>query len=219
MKKNRLLPILCMAFVLCVGIIAGIVLSLPTRSLSVGDHLRSGWLDVTLKRTGLEYKVPGDDGYMRIVTVGDELDLTESTEDNVLGLDSEDVLVVPGCYFDAELELANNADRAIAYSVTVRLLGRSNALAEQLRVTVTRSDGTTEEHMLSELTQGVSVQAGEMAVGVAAQSFGIRVEFLDDAVCNDELPNGTLHEDRMNNNAAQSQTVAFDLVVTATGAS
>lgn len=219
MKKNRLLLILCLVLVLCLGIIIGIWLSLPASSLSVGNHLRSGRLDVTLKRTGLEYKVPDENGRMHIVTVGDELDLTESTECNVFGLDTEDILIVPGSYFDAELELSNNADTAIAYSVTVRLLGRSNELAEQLRVTVTRFDGTTEEHMLSELTHGMSVQAGEMTVGVEMQNFRIRVEFLNDAVYNDELPNGTPQADRMNNNAAQSQTVAFDLVVTTTRAS
>lgn len=219
MKKNRLLLILCLVLVLCLGIIIGIWLSLPASSLSVGNHLRSGRLDVTLKRTDLEYKVPDENGRMHIVTVGDELDLTESTECNVFGLDTEDILIVPGSYFDAELELSNNADTAIAYSVTVRLLGRSNELAEQLRVTVTRFDGTTEEHMLSELTHGMSVQAGEMTVGVETQSFRIRVEFLNDAVYNDELPNGTPQADRMNNNAAQSQTVAFDLVVTTTRAS
>lgn len=219
MKKNRLLLILCLVLVLCLGIIIGIWLSLPASSLSVGNHLRSGRLDVTLKRTGLEYKVPDENGRMHIVTVGDELDLTESTECNVFGLDTEDILIVPGSYFDAELELSNNADTAIAYSVTVRLLGRSNELAEQLRVTVTRFDGTTEEHMLSELTHGMSVQAGEMTVGVETQNFRIRVEFLNDAVYNDELPNGTPQADRMNNNAAQSQTVAFDLVVTTTRAS
>ncbi len=219
MKKNRLLLILCLVLVLCLGIIIGIWLSLPASSLSVGNHLRSGRLDVTLKRTDLEYKVPDENGRMHIVTVGDELDLTESTECNVFGLDTEDILIVPGSYFDAELELSNNADTAIAYSVTVRLLGRSNELAEQLRVTVTRFDGTTEEHMLSELTHGMSVQAGEMTVGVETQNFRIRVEFLNDAVYNDELPNGTPQADRMNNNAAQSQTVAFDLVVTTTRAS
>lgn len=219
MKKNRLLLILCLVLVLCLGIIIGIWLSLPASSLSVGNHLRSGRLDVTLKRTSLEYKVPDENGRMHIVTVGDELDLTESTECNVFGLDTEDILIVPGSYFDAELELSNNADTAIAYSVTVRLLGRSNELAEQLRVTVTRFDGTTEEHMLSELTHGMSVQAGEMTVGVETQNFRIRVEFLNDAVYNDELPNGTPQADRMNNNAAQSQTVAFDLVVTTTRAS
>lgn len=219
MKKNRLLLILCLVLVLCLGIIIGIWLSLPASSLSVGNHLRSGRLDVTLKRTSLEYKVPDENGRMHIVTVGDELDLTESTECNVFGLDTEDILIVPGSYFDAELELSNNADTAIAYSVTVRLLGRSNELAEQLRVTVTRFDGTTEENMLSELTHGMSVQAGEMTVGVETQNFRIRVEFLNDAVYNDELPNGTPQADRMNNNAAQSQTVAFDLVVTTTRAS
>lgn len=223
MKKERLLLISCLLLALCIGIIIGIIigvsLSNQTNPFSAVHHLNSGTLDITMKRTSLEYRIPGDDGHMQVINVSDELDFTESTANNVFGLDSDDILIVPGSYFEAEMELTNDTQTAVAYSVMVYLNGEPNELAKQLRVIVTRFDGITEQRMLSEFGTGMPIQLGEIAVGVDAQSFRVRVEFLNDVVYNAGLPEGTPKEDRMNNNAAQSQTISFDLAVTATRAS
>ena len=97
----------------------------------------------------------------------------------------------------------------------MKLSGVSNDLAEQLRVTVTHSDGTVTTKMLSELTEGLPVAVGTSKITDTKQSFNIKVEFVDDVVENSGLGEG---EEAMDNSLAQSQTAAFDIVVVATQA-
>lgn len=203
MKMKRVLILSCSIILLCVCIIAGMSYALFTDSVSVGNHLYAGNLKVTLTRTNLEYSVLNANGKLEVTTVEDDLNLTESTEDNVFGIDSTDIRIVPGSYFDAELEIANAGNTAFNYSIGIKMLGESTDLADQLKVIVTHPDGTTTEKRLSELTSGLSVAVGEMKVNDSHQSFGVRVEFID----NTDI-----------NNAAQNDSAVFDLIVTATQA-
>lgn len=215
MKKKRVLLVSCSVIMLCVCIIAGMSYALFTDSVSVGNHLHAGNLNVTLTRTNLEYSVLNDDGELAVTTVEADLDLTTSSADNVFGIDSTDIRIVPGSYFDADLEIANTGNTAFKYSISIKLLGDSTDLAEQLKVIVTHPDGKTTEKMLSELTSGLSIDTGKMKVGDTAQSFSVRVEFVNDSDYNGELPDDAAQEDYMNNNKAQSDSAVFDLVVTA----
>lgn len=214
MKKKRVLLVSCSVIMLCICIIAGMSYALFTDSVSVGNHLQAGNLKVTLTRTNLKYSVLNADGELAETTVEEDLDLTTSSDNNAFGIDSTNVRIVPGSYFDADLALANAGNTAFTYNISIKLLGTSTELAEQLKVTVTHPDGTTTEKMLSELANGLSVAVGEMQVTDTVQSFGVRVEFTEDAAYNANRPT----DDRMNNNAAQDATAAFDLVVTATQA-
>lgn len=134
---------------------------------------------------------------------------------NVFGIDSTDIRIVPGSYFDADLKITNNGDTAFRYSISLKMLGNSNALAEQLRVTVTHPDGTTTVKMLSEIVSGLEIDTGKMKVGDREQSFNVRVEFVDDVDYNGALPSEATEDDRMDNDEAQTQTAVFDLIVTA----
>lgn len=211
MKKKRVLLISCSVIMLCICIIAGMSYALFTDSVSVGNHLQAGNLNVTLTRTNLEYSVFNAEGELAVTTVAEDLDLTTSNANNVFGIDSTDIRIVPGSYFDADLEIKNAGNTAFNYSISIKLLGNSTDLAEQLKVTVTHPNGTTTEKMLSELAGGLSIDTGKMKVGDTAQSFSVRVEFVNDSDYNVNLP----VEDRLNNNAAQNDSAVFDLVVTA----
>lgn len=212
MKKKRVLLISCSVIMLCICIIAGMSYALFTDSVSVGNHLQAGNLNVTLTRTNLEYSVLDDGGELDVTKVEEDLDLTTSTANNVFGIDSTDIRIVPGSYFDADLEIKNAGNTAFTYSISIKLLGDSTNLAEQLKVIVTRPDGTTTEKMLSELASGLSIDTGKMKVGEDAQSFSVRVEFIDDVDYNKDL---TDDDEKMNNNAAQNDSAVFDLIVTA----
>lgn len=214
MKKKRVLLVSCSVILLCICIIAGMSYALFTDSVSVGNHLQAGNLNVTLTRTNLEYSVLNDDGELEVTTVAADLDLTTSTANNVFGIDSTDIRIVPGSYFDADLEIKNAGNTAFTYSISIKLLGTASDLAEQLKVIVTHPNGTTTEKMLSELAGGLSIDTGKMKVTDSAQNFSVRVEFVNDVDYNVGLP----VEDQMHNNAAQDDAAVFDLVVTATQA-
>lgn len=201
MKKKRVLLISCSVIMLCICIIAGMSYALFTDSVSVGNHLQAGNLNVTLTRTNLEYSVLNDDGELAVTTVEDDLDLTTSNANNVFGIDSTDIRIVPGSYFDADLEIKNAGNTAFNYSVSIKLLGGSTDLAEQLKVTVRDENGDViDTQMLGDLASGMSIDTGKMKVGDTAQKFSVCVEFIDNTSIN---------------NAAQNDSAVFDLVVTA----
>lgn len=199
-RKKKVLFISGLVIVLCICITTGMSYAMFTDSISVTNHLQAGNLDITLTRTKLEYCVLNDDGELEVVTVEENFDFTTSTDENVFGIDGADIRIVPGSYFDAELEIANVGSTAFSYSINIKLPRDANALAEQLKVIVTHPNGTKTEKMLSELADGLAIDTGRMKAGDSAQQFGVCVEFIDDTSIN---------------NAAQSQTATFDLVVTA----
>lgn len=215
MKKKKVLLVSCSVIMLCICIIAGMSYALFTDSVSVGNHLKAGTLDVKLTRTDLEYCVLNSVGELEVISTAHDLDLTTSTDTNVFGIDSTDIRIVPGSYFDADLKITNNGDTAFRYSISIKMLGDSNALAEQLKVTVTHPDGTTTVKMLSEIVNGLEIDTGKMKVGDREQRFSVRVDFVDDVDYNDALPTEATEDDRMDNDEAQTQTAVFDLIVTA----
>lgn len=201
MKKKRVLLISCSVIMLCICIIAGMSYALFTDSVSVGNHLQAGNLNVTLTRTNLKYSVLNDDGELAVTTVEEDLDLTTSNANNVFGIDSSDIRIVPGSYFDADLEIKNAGNTAFNYSVSIKLLGDSTDLAEQLKVTVRDENGDViDTQMLGDLANGMSIDTGKMKVGDTVQKFSVRVEFIDNTSIN---------------NDAQNDSAVFDLVVTA----
>lgn len=212
--KKKILLISSSVIMLCVCIIAGMSYALFSDAVSVSNHLKAGNLKITLARTNLEYSTLNDDGELETHTDTTRLALTNTTtqDTNVFGLDADDLRIVPGSYFEATLEIANAGNTAFDYGVSIKLNGTSNALAEQLKVTVTRPGSTqSESKMLSELAGGLSISTGSMKAGDSAQSFTVRVEFVDSADYDRENPEA----DPMNNNAAQDLTALFDLVVAA----
>ena len=186
---------------LCMTVIAGMTFALFTDGDSVKNHLQAGDLEVLLTRTDLEYRYLSADGEWKTVTEEADLDFTTSTENNVFGLDSKDIRIVPGSYFNADMQVDNVGNVAFTYEVSIKMLGEVNALAEQLEVTVTKADGSTETKKLSEMVNGHTIMAGRMLEDDAPQTFNVDVYFTDDTAIN---------------NAAQTQLAEFDLVIIAT---
>ncbi len=202
MRTKSALLVSCSVILLCMCIIVGMSYALFSDSVSVKNHLQAGTLDITLTRTNLVYNVLGDDGFLSETEVTDDINFTDGISENVFGIDSKDIRIVPGSYFDADMEISNNGNVAFSYSVKIKLAEESNSLAEQLRVTVTHPDNTTTTKLLSELTgTGLDIAVGEMTAQDSSQKFSVRVDFVN---LNSEI-----------NNSAQSETTSFDLIVTA----
>ena len=185
---------------ICLVILIGMSFMIFTDKKNVVNHLRAGDLDVTLTRTNLEYTILGENGTTKVITVEEDLDLTDATEKNAFGFNSDHVLIVPGNYFKADLQLKNSGNIALEYTVGMQLISETNALAEQVEVTVTDPNGLKTVKRLSEMLEGVTVKAGEIREAGATQSFTVEVRFIDDTTIN---------------NAAQTQMAVFDLVVNA----
>lgn len=198
-NRKRALLAAGAVILLCMTIIAGMTYALFSDSETVRNHLKAGDLDATLTRTYLEYNVLDAAGRLEVIQVEGEFDFSNASTKNVFGVDSTNLLLIPGGYFKADMKLANTGNVAFTYNIGIQLIGKGNALAEQLQVTVTHPNGTTTTKMLSELTQGITIDSGELIRGGAAQEFSVTILFVD---------SGT-------NNSAQDQQAEFDLVVTA----
>ena len=199
MKQKRVLLMACALVLLCMSLIIGITYGLYTESLTTSNHLQAGNLDISLIRTDLSYRVLNEEGELEVIRVEDDIDFTGSTRENIFGMDAMGLLIAPGAWFDAEIEIVNDGNVAFTYDVAIRLRGDANALSEQLLFTVTHPDGTVTEKRLSQLTEEFSLATGRMKVTDTTQTFRVKVEFLDEP----------------ENNLAQSQAAVFDLFVTA----
>lgn len=211
-NRKRVILVSSAVILLCMTIIVGTTAALFSDSTAIRNHLQAGDLEVSLKRTYLEYSTLNSVGELAVTSNSQTLYLNGSVNENVFGVDSETMRIVPGSYFDAHLEISNDGNVAFNYSVSIQLVGNSNALAEQLKVIVTHSDGSETEAMLSEMIAGRTIQAGNIKAGGANQQFSVRVEFIDDIDYNQGLD---VNDERMNNNLAQTQIAEFDLVVSA----
>ena len=90
---------------LCMTIIAGMTFALFTDSKRVKNHLQAGDLEVTLTRTYLEYSVLNPQGKLAVTKVEEDLNFTNSTNQNVFGVDAKNIRIVPGSYFKADLRV------------------------------------------------------------------------------------------------------------------
>lgn len=200
-NRKRVLLVSGAVILLCMTIIVGMTFALFTDSKRVQNHLRAGDLSVNLTRTYLEYRVLDADGRLKTTKVDGAVDFTSSTSEYVFGPASQSARIAPGSYFKATMHVVNSGDVAFNYDVGIMLNGKSNALAEQLQVTVTFDNGTVVTKKLSELANGLTIDSGELVKGSSSQSFTVEVAFIDDTLVN---------------NAAQAQLAGFDLVVSAT---
>ncbi len=182
------------------SVIVGMTFALFTDTNSIRNHLQAGTLDATLQRTYLEYTVLDDSGKLEKITNSETVDFTGSVNENVFGIKSEDIRIVPGSYFKAQMQIANGGNVAFTYNVGIKLVGENNALVDQLQVIVTHPDGHKTTKFLSEMVNGFQINVDKMLNGAQPHSFGVEIRFIDDTTVN---------------NAAQTKLAVFDLVVTA----
>lgn len=201
---------------LCMSIIIGVTYALFTDSHTIVHHLKAGDLDITLVRTDLEYVILNKQGVMEKIVESEDHDFTKPSEESVFGLDSEDIKIVPGSYFEAVMEIGNGptGDVAFDYAVGFELKGDGNALADQLLITVKDASGgvvVNRKPLSAFAGDGYTLYSGSMKVGDAAERFTVRMEFVDDVIVN-EAETAPV----MDNDDAQGQEAQFDLVVRAT---
>lgn len=213
---SKIAVIACLILLACMVATMGITYALLSERVTVKNHLQSGSLNVTLNRTQLEYRtLDAATGELKHAVINDVTvdspdgkSFSEPTDEGIFGIsDYENYIVAPGSFFAATMALHNDGQTAFDYEITLELLGdgEPNALAEQLKVTVTYADGTTKTAMLSELKGAsgrLSVDRGHMTAGQDQAAFTVRVEFITDG----------------NSNATQEAgqgSVEFDLVVSA----
>ncbi len=204
-NKIKILFISYAVILLCTCFIVTGTYALFTDSAKVTNHLKAGNLDIKLERVNLEYQVLNEEGYLEKYSNQDRVNFTGLVGKNIFGLDSKDILIVPGSYFEATLEIKNNGNVAFEYRCEMILSQAVNELSKQVVVTITDSNNAVSIMSLSDISNGYTFKLGEMNNNVLTDSFTIRLEFLDDAKNNLEV----------DNNSAKNQELSFDLVVEA----
>jgi hypothetical protein len=207
MGKIKSLIIACATLLLCFGVVTASTYAIFTDGAVVTHHLVAGTLDVTLERTKLERVVlDKTTGELILVTDDEDASFTDSTDANIFGIESEEV-VVPGTRYTAYLSLGNGGNVAFDYTVKIVVHGdengNTNALAEQMVFVATEGGETVAEKTLAEIKEaGLVLYSSEMNNLSTEKEFAISVEFR----------NVTLDGE---NDRAQNQEVYFDLVVEA----
>lgn len=219
-KKKLSLIISIIALAVSLVMVVGVTFALFSDKVILKNHLQVGKFDAQLVRTNFTYTRLDENGRIVTETIDEKKDFTEATTEGIFGEAIENLKIVPGTYFEASLELTNEGEVAFDYYVTLDLIAGydsemnesvSNALAEQMLVTVTYADGTTSTCYLSDCKEGNSfdilngiafdVTNGKnmTASSGAVDAFKIKVEFLD----------------LDTNNLAKGQSVEFDITVRA----
>lgn len=196
-SKIKTMLLASVMIMLCAAMIVGGTYSLWTGNVTVENHLVAGSLDAQLGRTGLAKYTLNEKGGLSEVEDKNYVDFSGSTPENVFGL-GKDEKVVPCSYFEARLNLKNNGTVAFDFTVSIKLNGQTNALAEQLKVTVNGK----ELGALSEFVEGSKlavIHSGTLANNSNSE-FTVRITFIDDT--------------NVNNNAKE-QKLSFDLIVDA----
>lgn len=203
--KKRSVLLSVMTLVLCLALVAGGTYALFSDQVTMTNHLEAGTLDITLTRTNLVTESLDDEtGFLVEATSTEVVDFSNPTTRNVFDIDGDE-LIVPSCSYTATMSIANNSDVAFGYWLEIVFSDEANLeLADQLQVTVTTVDGTTETEWLDEVLSESAGLLGsaEAPMGILAKTksapFTISVEFISD----DDV-----------NNDAQAQGLDFDLVV------
>lgn len=198
-SKIKVLITATFAIVGAVALLVAGTYALFSDSISIDNHLQAGTLKAKLERTSLNMvTLDPETGYL-VEHSDDEIkDFTESSmlSENIFGLE-EDSLIVPTTFYEVTMKLSNDGSVAFDYTVNIVLTSESNALAEQLKVTV---DGDAENAKY--LSDGETILASgtlDKTEGSGFITFTIRIEFMN----------------QNNNNDAQDLKVDFDLMVKA----
>ena len=199
--KKRSLILSVLALMLSLALFAVGTYALFSDQVDLKNHLYAGTLDITLTRTNLK-STTLDNKTGTLVHKEDPIDkdFTAPNEYNVFDIGEND-LIVPQAGYTAEMKISNNSDVTFGYWLQIIYDDDYDlALADQMLVTVTTVDGTREA-VLSEIVGLIGSE--EKPIGVlektGSQFFTVSMKFLDLA--------------SVVNNAAESQSLEFDLIV------
>jgi len=209
-KKFRVLLMACMSMLLCVSAIAMGTYALFTDKVTIDNHLKAGTMNVTLKRTNLEWNCLNGNGYLETDSSDEIVDFTNKTSRNIFDLNDE-TLITPMCYYEATMELSNLSDVAYGYWIDVVLSDDTpSELAKQLKVEITTYDEENNEVVSGKfVSEGLSVGSktepiDEVPATAETQTFKVKITFVN----GDENNN-------IDNNVAMNKEVKFDIIVNA----
>lgn len=217
--KKRSLVLSVLTLLLSVALFAAGTYALFSDQVELTNHLQAGTLDITLIRTNLKTtSLNSQTGFLNVTENPKDIDFSKPADPNDPNAENKNVfdmtdttLIVPGCWYEAEMQIVNNSDVAFGYWLEIDLKGVDNedfakALAEQIKMTVTTVDDTNPEGeaLIKKVGDGKYVGTDEDPIGVLAktssQYFTVRVEFIDDDAVN---------------NLAKKQKLDFDIIVKA----
>lgn len=203
-KKSRTLLLSMVTACLCLVLIVVATYALFSDTVTVNNHLKAGKLEVGLERIGYTTCTLDDNGTL-VVSPKDETKINLAEDASVL---FEMDRVVPGCWYEAELEVSNNGDVAFDYGVKILWNESGTAtelqliLASQIQITVTQGDKQT-QFMLNaakDVNFDEPLLAKSEHNATSSKTFTVRAEFVDDE----------------ENNQVQDTDLYFDLQVYAT---
>lgn len=200
MKEKINLTVLVLALILCCLVpLIDATYGFFEQTISTENHLVAGSLKATLVRKKLVSYNIDNTGRLSSVTDEQEKDFTRSTGDNIFGVDGT-TFIVPGSSFTAEMKLSNNGDVAFYYYIEVffNSIISDNAFASMLKLSVVTEKGVEREILIKD---GLTLGSDEPGIGLievgGAETFTVKLEFLDDS----------------KNNDVQNKFVMFDLRV------
>jgi predicted ribosomally synthesized peptide with SipW-like signal peptide len=205
-NRKRALIVSGAIVLLALTVLIGATFALFTDTQRVTNHLRAGDLEITLKRTELTKTTLNASG--KLVTSAPDknvLNFSNPTDENMFGL-AEGEKIVPGTKYVAKMRIENHSDVAFGYWIEIVCTNKNGGedLAKQLKVTV-QTDSTSSafvgDGLIVKGSDGGYV--GELLVG-SYEEFTVTVEFLDSFVADNNIAN---------NDLAQGESLAFDLVV------
>ena len=202
MKKRSVL-LSALTLMLCLALVASGTYALFSDQVTLKNHLQAGTLDITLIRTNLKtLSLDNTTGFLVETENPEDVDFSAPTTRNVFDI-TDETLVVPGCVYDAEMQIKNNSDVAFGYWLEIVFDDTVDlTLAEQLKITVTTVDGNKSISGMLDQNKGL---IGEEAdpIGILAKTgsalFTVTVEFCD--------------LDHSVNNNAKLTSFEFDIIV------
>ena len=202
MKKRSVL-LSALTLMLCLALVASGTYALFSDQVTLKNHLQAGTLDITLIRTNLTtLSLDNTTGFLVETENAEDVDFSAPTTRNVFDI-TDETLIVPGCVYNAEMQIQNNSDVAFGYWLEIVFDDTVDlTLAEQLKVTVTTVDGN--KSISGKLSENAGL-IGEEAdpIGILAKTgsalFTVSVEFCD--------------LDHSVNNNAKLTSFEFDIIV------
>ena len=201
-----------LTMVLCLALAAGGTYALFTDKVTLDNHLVAGTLDITLLRTNLKtLSLDTTTGFLKETEKTKDIDFSQPWDPAHPELENENVfdivdgtLIVPGCWYSADMEIINNTDVAFGYWLEIVYKDTADlTLAEQLKITVTTGDASKSiDGKKLTLSRGlIGKEKDPVAVLAKGETapFTITVEFMN--------------LDHSVNNTAKLKSFEFDVVV------
>ena len=166
------------------------------------NHIEAGNLKIGLKRTNLVKKSLDNQGLLKETTNSEVVDFTKATARNLfdLGIDEK---MVPQGFYEATITVENKGTVAFDYFITIKSKDSdTNALLDQLEITVTNAEGTVLNGSKSIVDNDIEIgnsitPIGQITKGSSVDGLKIKVAFKDDE----------------NNNDAMDLSVNFDMIL------